>query len=413
MYSLAVKVVHLDDHTDELLWPHLLECAEFIECGRLRAYGHDADTCFGDAAPARGAGAHGPSGTLPAEPRTAAGLRTPLTQPPRGGVLVHCTLGISRSASIVTAYMMLAGRLRLAEALSHLRTARRWVRPNDGFEAQLRHLEHLLFSIPPTVIAPPPLAAGPAQAALPARRPTGAYPGDALLAARTSGVPQRCGCSGQWPSALGELERGTASYVPAAAACELCALARTTPWHLTTHPAFVVLDCDSCDTPMVALRRHGVPFQALAPALARESLRALAAVADARYGAAGWYYDGLQRSVCLHSHVHARPGRASGSQLGHAQSAGVGAVGDGGRATTARLTGSAGVGAEAARRVDSGAAFAHPALDPLQSAMAAVLTAAAGEHGEVGMAGREAAFWAPALPAGAKTASGSAPRAKM
>jgi hypothetical protein len=254
-------------------------------------------------------------------------------------VLVHCTLGISRSASIVTSYLMLAGRLRLGDALALLRTARRWVKPNDGFEAQLRHLDHLLFELPPAV-APAPAAGGKGGAG-------GASDAAAQHPASCCGD---AGCPADWPRSLADIPQGTANYAPAPAACELCALRRTTPWHVAEHPAFVILDCDSCDTPMALLRRHGLPLHALPPALAAQMLAALAAVADARYGSSGWYFDGLQRSVCLHTHVHARQGSPPGGK--HAGT-------DGGR-------GGATIWSEYG--------FAHPALDPLQPVMAAALS---------------------------------------
>ncbi|KAG8814777.1 hypothetical protein FRC17_000972 [Serendipita sp. 399] len=52
-------------------------------------------------------------------------------------VLVHCFAGISRSASMVTAYIMYSQDLNFADAKRRLRKARPIARPNLGFAAQL------------------------------------------------------------------------------------------------------------------------------------------------------------------------------------------------------------------------------------------------------------------------------------
>lgn len=60
----------------------------------------------------------------------------------RGGcVLVHCHMGISRSATLLAAFMMLFGGLSAKQAVAKLQAARPVVRPNPGFQAQLRRLE--------------------------------------------------------------------------------------------------------------------------------------------------------------------------------------------------------------------------------------------------------------------------------
>ncbi|KAG6333939.1 hypothetical protein ID866_5150 [Astraeus odoratus] len=53
------------------------------------------------------------------------------------GVLVHCQAGVSRSATIVTAYLMYSRKLDVSTALEMLRKVRPSVEPNEGFLYQL------------------------------------------------------------------------------------------------------------------------------------------------------------------------------------------------------------------------------------------------------------------------------------
>lgn len=57
--------------------------------------------------------------------------------------LVHCRAGISRSATIVIAYLMKTNRWNLSRALSYVRGKRRIIKPNDGFIEQLKKYESL------------------------------------------------------------------------------------------------------------------------------------------------------------------------------------------------------------------------------------------------------------------------------
>lgn len=52
-------------------------------------------------------------------------------------VMVHCVWGMSRSASIVIAYLMTVGRISLVDALALVKSKRPVVRPNHGFFRQL------------------------------------------------------------------------------------------------------------------------------------------------------------------------------------------------------------------------------------------------------------------------------------
>jgi len=54
-----------------------------------------------------------------------------------GSVLVHCWGGISRSPTIVIAYLMNEFGMSLQDALDAVRTARRKIKPNMAFQTQL------------------------------------------------------------------------------------------------------------------------------------------------------------------------------------------------------------------------------------------------------------------------------------
>lgn len=54
-----------------------------------------------------------------------------------GRVLVHCACGVSRSATLVAAYLIKHQSMSVEEALVHLRTRRPIIQPNSGFLRQL------------------------------------------------------------------------------------------------------------------------------------------------------------------------------------------------------------------------------------------------------------------------------------
>lgn len=62
----------------------------------------------------------------------------------QGGVLVHCMAGMSRSATIVIAYLMKTKGWDLKKALTHVRRCRPIVQPNIGFMRQLQEYEATL-----------------------------------------------------------------------------------------------------------------------------------------------------------------------------------------------------------------------------------------------------------------------------
>ncbi|KAL5154762.1 Dual specificity protein phosphatase 12 [Glycine soja] len=64
-----------------------------------------------------------------------------------GSVLVHCFAGVSRSAAVITAYLMRTERLSVEDALESLRQSCEFVCPNDGFLEQLKMFEGMGFKV--------------------------------------------------------------------------------------------------------------------------------------------------------------------------------------------------------------------------------------------------------------------------
>ena len=70
-------------------------------------------------------------------------IKTHLSNP-ENVVLVHCYAGISRSSTVVIAYMMFEYGMSFANATEHVRRARHWIRPNPGFFRKLMDLSKAL-----------------------------------------------------------------------------------------------------------------------------------------------------------------------------------------------------------------------------------------------------------------------------
>ncbi|KAF8219631.1 phosphatases II [Tricholoma matsutake] len=64
-----------------------------------------------------------------------------------GKILVHCSAAVSRSPTIVTAYLMKKHGMTLKEALGLIVRARPPACPNAGFLAQLKELEFKLYGV--------------------------------------------------------------------------------------------------------------------------------------------------------------------------------------------------------------------------------------------------------------------------
>ncbi|CAI0559767.1 unnamed protein product [Linum tenue] len=65
-----------------------------------------------------------------------------------GGVLVHCFMGVSRSVTIVAAYLIKKRHMSLSQALRHVQSRRPQASPNPGFISQLRYFEQKLKGEP-------------------------------------------------------------------------------------------------------------------------------------------------------------------------------------------------------------------------------------------------------------------------
>lgn len=63
-----------------------------------------------------------------------------------GKVLVHCKMGVSRSATCAIAYLMIDRNMTASEALRTVRRNRN-IRPNDGFMLQICKLDHELAAM--------------------------------------------------------------------------------------------------------------------------------------------------------------------------------------------------------------------------------------------------------------------------
>lgn len=63
---------------------------------------------------------------------------------PSAKLFVHCEVGVSRSATLVTALLMKTEGLSFFDALTRVRSKRIQVLPNIGFASQLQRLEHEL-----------------------------------------------------------------------------------------------------------------------------------------------------------------------------------------------------------------------------------------------------------------------------
>lgn len=62
-------------------------------------------------------------------------------------VVINCFAGISRSATIVVAYLMYKNKLSVQDAIAFVRTKRPFINPNYGFVCQLYQLQDSLHNL--------------------------------------------------------------------------------------------------------------------------------------------------------------------------------------------------------------------------------------------------------------------------
>ena len=74
-------------------------------------------------------------------------IREAVTSNPDARILVHCKAGISRSSTVVAAYLMMEQRMSLRAGLALIIQKRDQACPNPGFLEQLKEMEIELFGL--------------------------------------------------------------------------------------------------------------------------------------------------------------------------------------------------------------------------------------------------------------------------
>ncbi|XP_041984012.1 dual specificity protein phosphatase 1B-like [Aricia agestis] len=65
----------------------------------------------------------------------------------KGNVIVHCHFGVSRSATLVIAYLMYKYRLPFDQAYNIVKQRRKFIHPNPGFVRQLKQYERANYRV--------------------------------------------------------------------------------------------------------------------------------------------------------------------------------------------------------------------------------------------------------------------------
>ncbi|KAI0046989.1 phosphatases II [Auriscalpium vulgare] len=87
-------------------------------------------------------------------------IRDALAAAPQNRVLVHCLMGISRSATVVCAYLVATTDMTAAQALAAVQAKRAVVNPNYGFQRQLRKYAAQCHGEPDPALAGPGTGSG-------------------------------------------------------------------------------------------------------------------------------------------------------------------------------------------------------------------------------------------------------------
>ena len=61
-------------------------------------------------------------------------------------ILIHCGEGQSRSSSLLYMYMIMKKKIIYSDAIKIMKSKRPCVRPNDGFDSQLRQKSYELYN---------------------------------------------------------------------------------------------------------------------------------------------------------------------------------------------------------------------------------------------------------------------------
>ncbi|EED83158.1 predicted protein [Postia placenta Mad-698-R] len=82
---------------------------------------------------------------------TTAFIRAALAEDPRNNVLVHCFVGMSRSATVVCAFLIATTSMNAADAIGFVASKRCVASPNIGFRRQLEEYSARFHPPPPRV----------------------------------------------------------------------------------------------------------------------------------------------------------------------------------------------------------------------------------------------------------------------
>jgi len=90
--------------------------------------------------------------------------------------------------------------------------------------------------------------------------------------------------------------------------CDLCQLARYTQWYAEFHYPFrfTILDCDSCDVPIVVLGEHRIAVTSEEVAYMEKTLNL---VAEQKFAGKfpNWFLDNKLQQIPTHYHFTLRP----------------------------------------------------------------------------------------------------------